>query len=176
MALRKRLPMAGFAASALGDSNASASAGSPCAPALVRVTSLPAQMSVELAVAFPVIIIVAVIALNAMLFVSECAAFDNTFRETVRVHATSPAYGDGLEEARASISTELSTRFNKDFEQVSVRVEGVAGGHVAFTGTLSMQPTLFGMGLRSSVMGVSLPSVRHEVSLTIDSYKPGVLL
>lgn len=48
------------------------------------------QMTVELAVAFPVVVAVAVIAMNALLFLSECAAFDRVARDAVRVHATSP--------------------------------------------------------------------------------------
>ena len=67
------------------------------------------QMTVEFAVAFPVFVIVAVIAVNALLFFSDCAAFDRLARE-------------------------------------------------------------------SSVFGVALPVLEHSVSLTVDTYKPGVLL
>lgn len=131
-------------------------------------------MSVELAVAFPVLIAIAVIATNAVLFFSECAAFDNAFREAVRVHATSPAYGQGTGDALSAVAADLEARFDGDFEESSVAVAGGAGGHLTFTGTLRLQPTLFGMGLRSSVFGVSLPPVTHTLSYTVDSYKPGV--
>ena len=48
--------------------------------------------------------------------------------------------------------------------------------HARFTATIEFSPTLFGLGLKSSVFGVSLPHLEHAVSLTVDPYKPGVLL
>ena len=53
------------------------------------------QMTVELAVAMPVLIVVAVIAANALTFFAECAVFDRVAHEAVRVHAAAPAYGQG---------------------------------------------------------------------------------
>ncbi len=97
-------------------------------------------MTVELAAAFPVLIAVAVVAVNALLFFSECGAFD------------------------------------KPFEQVSVAVRGTEGGHVEFEGTLELAPTLFGLGLKQSVFGVSLPSLSHRTAFVVDCYKPGVLV
>ena len=124
------------------------------------------QMTVELAVVFPVLLAVAVIAVNALLFFSECAAFDRVAREAVRVHAASPAYGQGLEQSCAQVA-QTGTR---------VAVEGTADGHARFTATIEFSPTLFGLGLKSSVFGVALPRLEHAVSLTVDPYKPGMLL
>lgn len=134
------------------------------------------QMTVELAVAFPVILVVAVIAVNALLFFSECAAFDNVFRDAVRTHATSPAYGQGLEQGTAAVQSVLSEAFDQPFESVKVAAEGASEGHTLFVATLDFTPTLFGMGFKSSVFGVSLPPLTHEVAFTADRYKPGVLL
>ena len=134
------------------------------------------QMTVELAAAFPVLIVVAVIAVNALLLFSECAAFDNAFRDAVRVHATSPAYGQDLEQSRALVASTLADAFDRPFESSSVAVEGAAGGHARFSATLEFSPTLFGLGLKTSVFGVSLPRLPHTVVLTVDCYKPGVFL
>lgn len=134
------------------------------------------QMTVELAVAFPVLLIVAVIAVNALLFFSECAAFDNAFRDAVRVHAASPAYGQDVEQSRAQVASALAESFDRPYLSSSVAVEGASGGHATFSSTLRFSPTLFGMGLKSSVFGVALPSLAHTVSFTVDCYKPGVLL
>lgn len=134
------------------------------------------QMTVELAVAFPVLIIVAVIAVNALTFFSECSAFDNAFRDAVRVHATSPAAGQGTEQSSALVQTMLAQAFDESNESVRVSVEGASGGHVRFSGTLEFHPTLFGLGLKSSVFGVGLPPLSHGVSIVVDCYKPGVLL
>ncbi len=134
------------------------------------------QMTVELAVVFPVLVAVAVIAVNALLFFSECAAFDRVAREAVRVHATSPAYGQGLEQSRAQVAQTVEQAFDRPFEATRVAVEGTDGGHARFTATIEFSPTLFGMGLKPSVFGVALPPLQHEVSLAVDPYKPGVLL
>ena len=58
---------------------------------VMRTCDERGQMTVELAAAFPVLIIVAVIAVNAPRSSHECAAFDNVFRDAVRVHARAAA-------------------------------------------------------------------------------------
>ena len=103
---------------------------------VMRMRDERGQMTVELAAAFPVLIIVAVIAVNALAFFSECAAFDNVFRDAVRVHATSPAAGQGIEQSSALVQTALSAAFDAENEAVRVSAEGVSGGHTRFTGTL----------------------------------------
>ena len=134
------------------------------------------QMTVELAVAFPVLLVVAVIAVNALLFFSECAAFDNAFRDAVRICAASPAYGQDIEQSRAQVASALSEAFDRPYVEASVAVEGGSAGHATFTSTLEFSPTLFGLGLRQSVFGVALPPLMHSASFTVDCYKPGVLL
>ena len=134
------------------------------------------QMTVELAVAFPVLIAVAVIAVNALLFLSECAAFDDAFREAVRVHATSPGYGEDLDDGVAAVQEALEASFDADYLAVSVTVEGTSAGYVTFTGTLSFTPTLFGKGTVDSVFGVQLPALSHSVRHTVDRYKPGAVV
>ncbi|WP_261429454.1 hypothetical protein [Xiamenia xianingshaonis] len=134
------------------------------------------QMTVELVVAFPVMLVVAVIAVNAMTFFSECAAFDAAFRDAVRVCATSPGYGEGADRACALIKGQLEGAFDAENESVSVTVEAVAGGYRRFTGTIEFRATLFGHGLRTSVFGVQLPALSHRASLVVDFYKPGVVL
>lgn len=133
-------------------------------------------MTVELAVAFPVLIVVAVVATNALLFFSECAAFDNAFRDAVRIHATSPAYGQGVEQSRAQVASDLAASFDRPFEATQVSVEGAAAGHTRFTATIEFSPTLFGLGLKSSVFGVALPSLNHTASFVVNCYKPGVIV
>lgn len=134
------------------------------------------QMTVELAVVFPVLMVVAVVAVNALLFFSECAAFDRMVRDVVRIQAASPAYGQGLEQSRALVADTVSQSLDRPYLDMRVAVEGVQGGCARFTATLEFSPTLFGLGMRSSVLGVALPHLEHSVSMTVDPYKPGVLL
>lgn len=133
------------------------------------------QMTIELAVAFPVLIAIAVVVTNATLFLSECAAFDNLFRDSVRVCAISPTYGVDVGQVAAQVEESLLTSFDEPFESVSIVAKGASSGYVCFIGTLELSPTLFGMGLKSSVFGVSLPKMVHEISLVVDVYKPSVI-
>ena len=134
------------------------------------------QMTVEFAVVAPVLLAVAVIAVNALLFFSDCAAFDRVARQAVRICATSPAYGQGLEQSRAQVASLIEGSLDQPYLDSRVAVEGAAGGHATFSATLEFSPTLFGLGLKSSVFGVALPHLEHTVALTVDAYKPGVVL
>lgn len=134
------------------------------------------QMTVEFMLAFPVMLIVGVIAVNALLFFSECAAFDRIAREAVRIHACSPAYGQNADQSCAQIAQLLEGHFDKDYLDSSVAASSDSWGHTTYVSTLEFSPTLFGMGLRSEIFGVPLPSLTHSVSLTVDVYKSGVLI
>ena len=48
------------------------------------------QMTIEFALLFPVMLMIALIACNSILFLSECASFDRIFRESVCVFPTTP--------------------------------------------------------------------------------------
>ena len=133
------------------------------------------QATVEMAIAFPVVIIVAVIAINATLFFSDCATFDRAFRQSVRTFACSPAFGQGLSQSSAQIEQALDAALDQSYLSIRVAVSSAGLGHVKFTGTLDCAPHLFGRDLRSEVFGVSLPHIRHTTSLVVDVYKPGVL-
>ena len=134
------------------------------------------QMTVELAVAFPVLVVVAVVAVNAMGFFAECASFDRLACQTVRVHATAPAYGQSSTAGCALVQAELESAFDRPNENVSVSCGATGFDLVRYDMTLEYSPTLFGLGLRSEVFGVALPKLRHEVSYVIDPYKPGVIV
>ena len=133
------------------------------------------QMTVELAVTMPVLIIVAVIAVNACTFFYHCAVFDRISHGAARVYAASPAYGEGPEQACASIEQTLRTQLDAPNLEVDVAYSQVGADFDEFRATLSYQPTLFGLGLRSEVFGVALPTLEHTSVYVVDSYKPGVV-
>lgn len=132
------------------------------------------QMTIELAVAFPVLIAVAVIAVNAMTFFADCAAFDRLAHESVRIHATAPAYHQGQAQSCSLVTADLKAALPRENLEMSVVCEAVAFDCEKFTATLEYSPTLFGMGLRSEVFGVSMPKLKHQTSFVVDVYKPGV--
>ncbi|WP_139652167.1 hypothetical protein [Raoultibacter sp. Marseille-P8396] len=133
-------------------------------------------MTVEFALAFPVMIVVAVIAVNALLFFSDCARFDRVARDAVRVHAASPGYGQTLADSIGLIAGDIEASIDADRLSASVAAGGGSHGHTTFTATLRFAPTLFGIGFKSSVFGIELPMLEHSVSMTVDLYKPGVLI
>lgn len=134
------------------------------------------QMTVEFMVALPVLLIVAVIATNALLFFSECAAFDRVARDAVRVHACSPTYGQTSDQSSAQVEQVLQACFEKEYLDCAVTVSNASMGQTTYVSTLTFYPTLFGMGLRSEILGVELFGFTHVVEFTIAPYRPGVLL
>lgn len=132
------------------------------------------QMTVELMAVLPVAIVIAAIAVNVLLFFGDCAAFDRCARNAIRTYATSPSYGVQAGQSQASIQEAISSQMSADYLSVEVVREGAGWGLVRYTATLDMAPNLFGMGLRDSVLGVSMPHIRHSTSLVVDTYKPGV--
>lgn len=134
------------------------------------------QMTIELAVAMPVLIIVAAISMNAMTFFSECAMFDRVACEAVRVHATAPAYGQGVDQSVALVEAEIKSQLDAPHLSVSVSHGVVAPDLDAYTATLEFSPTLFGRKASTDVFGVSLPRLKHSVRYVVDGYKPGAVI
>ncbi len=133
------------------------------------------QMTVELALVLPAAIIVAVIAVNAMTFFSQCAEFDRVGRNAVRVYATSPAYEQGLDQSVALVKGATAESLGIDEGDLEVRASRIEGGYATFELELQYRPTLFGMGLRDEVFGIALPTLSHTTSITVDTYKPGMV-
>lgn len=134
------------------------------------------QMAVELAIAFPVMLVIALIAFNALTFFSECAAFDAAFREGVRLYCTSPGYGQDGAQAQTNLESYMGAVCNGANEEVVVNARTKSWGYREYTGRLQFSPTVFSHQLRPEVFGVAFPVLAHEISFTVDSYKPGVVL
>ena len=134
------------------------------------------QMTVELAIAFPVLLIVAIIAVNALTFISECASFDRVFCEAVRVHAASRGYGESEEGALGAIASALERSFPQDNVDIQTQVGGAGLGCREYSATIRFAPTLFGLGMRDEILGIPLPRVTHRATYVIDPYKPGVVI
>lgn len=133
------------------------------------------QSTVELMAVLPAMILVALIVVNAMLFLSDCAAFDRLACQAVRVHAASPGYGQDAQRSCALVEAQLAQAFDGENLAIGVSVESGAGGTLSFRARLEFTPTLFGMGLRDEVLGVSLPALSHEAVYVVDPFKPGVI-
>lgn len=134
------------------------------------------QMTVEFVVMFPVALVIALVAVNAILFFSECAVFDRVFKTSVTSLAVSPAYGQSIDQSCSEIQHALEETAASDYVDVSVSSSGVQGGLVVFQAELSFSPTLFGSGALTGVFGVSFPALLHTSQMTVEVYKPGVIL
>ena len=150
-----------------------------------------AQATVEMAVVAPVLIVVGLIVYNLMLFVAATARFDRVAPDVVIAHGVSPAGGEGGSAAAAAkrVEGELRRAMGDYPVEVEVRV-----GDVADDGTEGGGPLLSLVGsLRTytctmrfipwpqgiSVAGVSLgapAALAHERSVTVDPWRPGVVL
>ena len=134
------------------------------------------QMTVEMAVAMPVLIAVALLAVNALLYLGDCAAFDRLARQAVCVYAAAPPYGQTTLASAGDVEAELRQSFSASNQEVHVSAEQCAGGYVRFSATLRFSPTLFGRSFSGQVFGIDLPAVSHTATITVDPYRPGVVV
>lgn len=135
------------------------------------------QMTVELAVVLPVVMVIAVIATNAVHFFALCSLFDRTAHQSIRVYAASPAYGSDALQCCSQIEQSLRNTFAENdnvFIQVSYEAYGV--DLQEFTATIHYAPTLFGLKLTDRVFGVALPQLTHMTRFVVDSYRPGIFI
>ena len=133
------------------------------------------QMTVELAVVFPAVLVVSLVVFNAVKYLGDCASFDRAFHQEVRIAGTAPAYDQTAEGGCRLIEDALRIR-DVDVGEYSVTVERDEWGFVRFCGRMEFTPSLFGIPLRSEVFGIGLQPAVHEVSFSVDPYKPGVIL
>lgn len=147
-----------------------------------------AQATVEMAVIAPVLIIVGLIAFNLMLFVSATARFDRVAPDVVIAHGVSPVGGEGSSAAAAAgrVEEELRRAMGPYPVEVEVAVEGAAdggGGSLlslvgslrTYTCTMRFAPWPQGLSIAGVALGAPAQLV-HERSVTVDPWRPGVVL
>lgn len=128
------------------------------------------QMTVELCIVFPVAIVIAVIAVNALLFFSDCAVVDRAARNAACVLAASPSTQADASTLALLVASAVSEEVGT--ENIACTASSAEGGLLRFVVTYSFEPTLFGRGLRSSIWGVPLPKLTHTTQLVLDVYSP----
>ncbi len=130
------------------------------------------QMTVELCIVFPVVIIIAVIAVNALLFFGQCASFDRVARNAVRAIAASPSTKEASADLAARIEAMVEAELQLDAGAVECVALASGDGVDRFRITHSFAPTLFGMGLRTQIWGIPVPKLSHATELALDRYAP----
>ena len=129
------------------------------------------QMTVELMVALPVMVVIALIAFNALTFFGLCAEYDRVARNAVRVYAAAPTSLEGAE-AAGEVSAAIEANLGCPTAESTVEASLPHLAPATFTCSLAYHPTLFGLGVRSEVLGVALPPLRHTVALSTFVYNP----
>ena len=128
------------------------------------------QATIELAITFPVALILAVVVLNLVNYLGVCASFDRVFAQQVRVAAAAPGVGQNLSDSSAVRAT-----YGRECSSVGVTVSQDAFGNSTFCGEIAYEPTLFGLNFRSILFGVDAPTLRHQTRYAVSCYRPGVL-
>lgn len=131
------------------------------------------QMTVELAVVFPVMIIVAVVMVNALSFAGECARFDRISRNSLRTETATPSIDESTGAALSRTQETLESEFVAENEEVNVSVAQERGAEVEFECELKWSPTLFGMGLKSEVFGLHMFELSHKNKYSVDPHRAG---
>lgn len=131
------------------------------------------QMAVELAVVMPVLLAVMVIIIDALVFTSECARFDQVAPQQIIACASSPPNSAYDMEARvAAVQAALEHDFAKRGSSVSVSCQDAGvplASMTTFTCTFRFVPWPL------SAAGAPA-ALEHTCSLSIDPYTPGKLL
>lgn len=135
-----------------------------------------AQMTVELCVVFPIAIVISAMVVNAVTFFGYCSEFDRAARNAVRVVAASPEAGQSRSDAVGRIGAQIAESINAPNTSCEVASSVDAEGMQTYKATLKYWPTLFGLGLKTSVFGIPMPPLSHVSSMTVDPYTPGEIL
>lgn len=147
-----------------------------------------AQATVEMAIVAPVLIVLALISYNLMVFLSAVARFDRVAPDIVIAQGVSPGADDdgnvvtdaseliedALEDAMASYGVDIEVELEDDGDGDGSAFE-LVGSLKTYTCTMSYEPwptsfTIAGIDLGSPV------SLSHERAVTIDPWRSGVVL
>lgn len=147
-----------------------------------------AQATVEMAVVAPVLIVLALIVYNVMVFVAATARFDRVAPDIVLAHGVSPAAAEdgSSSDASAVIASELKVAMDGYGLEIDVSSEqgdgpegdsllSLVGSLRTYRCTMRYKPWPSGL----SIAGVELGApafLSHERPVTIDPWRPGVIV
>lgn len=152
-----------------------------------RGRSTRGQMTVELAVLVPVIIVVALIVLNLGHYVELCARFDRVALDAVLAEGVAPSGRQDQASASRAVQSSIESAMGTD-DGCTVRVtaSGLGEGPGGATFTLSPLLTRFDCVMEykpwpHSFVLAGVPftppgALRHERSIVVDRFKPGVVV
>ncbi|ACV23024.1 Uncharacterised protein [Slackia heliotrinireducens] len=131
------------------------------------------QMTVELACMFPVLTLVAVVVFTSMAFLSECAAFDPAARDAILMQVDD-GYEGGVSSSEVAARISAATGIPPSCVQVSA--DRMWNGHVVYTAGFDFRLSSYGLPAPSSVFGVAIPPLHHEIEFEISPYRKGIVI
>ena len=138
-----------------------------------KLKEIKAQMTIELALVFPILIVIASVMVNALSFASECSRFDRIARNALRCETATPAIEENSSQALERVQDALTSNFLFENETVLTSVNGSSGSSVVYECELKWSPTLFGMGLKSEIFGIRMFELSHKTTLVVDPHRSG---
>ena len=147
-----------------------------------------AQATVEMAMITPVLLVLALIVYNVMIFAGAVARFDRVVPDIVLAHAVSPGGegDDSVVDASATVQAQIQDAM--EGYELQIEVSGEQGTAATDGGLLSLSGTFrtYTCTMRYepwpsslSIAGFSLgaPAVlTHERAVTVDPWHPGVVM
>lgn len=147
-----------------------------------------AQATVEMAIVTPVLLVLALIVYNAMMFASAVARFDRVAPDIVIAHGVSPTFGeDGgrldasvtiashLEEAMDGYGLDIEVSSTVDDTEDDGSVLSLMGALRTYTCVMRYAPWPSGLSIAGVEIGAPV-YLSHERAVTIDPWRSGVVI
>lgn len=147
-----------------------------------------AQATVEMAMIVPVLLVLALIVYNVMIFAGAVARFDRVVPDIVLAHAVSPGGegDDSVVDASATVQAQIQDAMEGYGLQIEVSSEqgtaatdggllSLSGTFRTYTCTMRYEPWPGSLSIAGFSLGV--PAVlTHERAVTVDPWRPGVVM
>lgn len=147
-----------------------------------------AQATVEMAVVVPVLLVLALIVYNIMLFVAATARFDRIAPDIVATHAVSPSgEGDGsaddgvsviesqIEGAMAGYDVEIEVTCTEGGASSGDDLLTLIGGLRTYRCSMRMRPWPSSLSIAGVDLGAPV-ALAHHRDVTVDPWRPGVVM
>lgn len=145
-----------------------------------------AQATVEMAVVAPVLIVLALIVYNIMLFVCATARFDRVAPDIVIAQAVSPGGGSGADDISERIAEQIEGAMGGYDIEVEVTCDGggsseddslltLVGGLRTYRCVMRMRTWPGSISIAGVAMGAPI-ELNHERAVVVDPWRPGVVM
>ena len=147
-----------------------------------------AQATVEMAVVVPVLLVLALIVHNIMLFVAATARFDRIAPDIVAAHAVSPSgESDGstddsvgviesqIEGAMAGFDVEIEVTCTEGGASSGDDLLTLIGGLRTYRCSMRMRPWPSSLSIAGVDLGAPV-ALAHHRDVTVDPWRPGVVM